>query len=159
MYKGINFFCAICSKIAAVFLSFTMMLSTGCAAQTPYKKGAALTASETAENMGIGLNLGNTMEAYIANGCEKIDYEWIPAAGNNTPTDYETCRGAVKTTQEVIDGIKAAGFSTVRIPVFWGNMMENDGHWKINSDYIARVKEIVDYCITDDLYVVINIHH
>ncbi|MDE6578994.1 MAG: glycoside hydrolase family 5 protein, partial [Ruminiclostridium sp.] len=55
--------------------------------------------------------------------------------------------------------MKAEGFNTVRIPVFWGNMMENDGTYTINSDYIARVKEIVDYCQNADMYTVINIHH
>lgn len=109
--------------------------------------------------MGLGLNLGNTMEAYNASGCEKITYEWIPVNGDNTPRDYETCWGAVETTQEVIDGIKAEGFNTVRIPVFWGNMMKNDGTYTIDPQYIARVKEIVDYCQNDGLYTVINIHH
>lgn len=118
-----------------------------------------LTASEVAKNMGIGLNLGNTMEAYEATNCEKETYEWIPTVGSNTPTDYETCWGALVTTQEIIDGIKSEGFGTVRIPVFWGNMMANDGTYTINADYIARVKEIVDFCQNAGLYTVINIHH
>ena len=117
------------------------------------------TAQEVAKNMGIGLNLGNTMEAYDASGCEKITYEWIPVVGSNTPFDYESCWGAVETTQAVIDGIKAEGFDTVRIPVFWGNMMENDGTYTINADYMARVTEIVDYCQNAGLYAVVNIHH
>lgn len=147
-------------KILAAALSAIMLISiSGCGAKPLYKDMGSLSAAETAKNMGIGLNLGNTMEAYNATDCEKITYEWIPKVGNNTPQDYETTWGAVVTTQEVIDGIKASGFNTVRIPVFWGNMMENDGSWKINDDYIARVKEIVDYCMNDDLYAVINIHH
>lgn len=112
-----------------------------------------------AKAMGIGLNLGNTMEAYNAANCEKITYEWIPTVGNNTPQDYETTWGAEVTTQEIIDGIKAEGFNTVRIPVFWGNMMENDGKWKISPEYMSRVHEIVDYCQEAGLYTVINIHH
>jgi len=117
------------------------------------------TAREVAKNMGIGLNLGNTMEAYESANCDKITYEWIPTVGKNTPKDYETCWGAVETTQEAIDGIKAEGFDTVRIPVFWGNMMENDGTYTINPEYIARIKEIVDYCQNAELYTVVNIHH
>ena len=118
-----------------------------------------MTAMEYAKDMGIGLNLGNTMEAYSATDCEKSTYTWIPVVGSNTPQDYETCWGAVVTTQESIDGMKNAGFRTVRIPVFWGNMMENDGTYTINEAYINRVQEIVDYCMNDDLYAVINIHH
>jgi len=117
------------------------------------------TANEVAKDMGLGISLGNTMEAYEATDCEKITFEWIPVVGNNTPKDYEVCWECVETTQEVIDGMKAAGFNTVRIPVFWGNMMANDGTWTINADYIARVKEIVDYCQSAGVYTVINIHH
>lgn len=141
------------SFILAVFIAVT---SSACA-NTNSKPSP--TAQEVAKEMGIGLNLGNTMEAYNASGCEKITYEWIPVVGSNTPRDYETCWGAVETTQAVIDGIKAEGFNTVRIPVFWGNMMKNDGTYTIDSDYIARVKEVVDYCQNDGLYAVINIHH
>ena len=117
------------------------------------------TANEIAVDMGLGWNLGNTMEAYQASDCDKITYEWIPVIGDNQPSDYETCWGAPVTTQEMIDGVKASGFNTVRIPVFWGNMMANDGTWTINDEYIGRVKEIVDYCMNDDLYAVVNIHH
>ncbi|MDE7280700.1 MAG: glycoside hydrolase family 5 protein, partial [Ruminiclostridium sp.] len=145
-------------KILSVVMVIAMAVTlTSCADS---KNGSKVqTAAEVAKNMGIGLNLGNTMEAYSATNCEKITYEWIPTVGNNTPKDYEKCWGAVETTQETIDGMKAEGFSTVRIPVFWGNMMKNDGTYTINPDYIARVKEIVDYCQNDDLYVVVNIHH
>ena len=119
-----------------------------------------MTAQQAAVGMGIGLNLGNTMEAYEATNCEKITYEWIPVVGDNTPTDYETKWGAVVTTQEVIDGIKDSGFNTVRIPVFWGNNRYTySGTYTINSDYIKRVGEIVDYCQNAGLYTVVNIHH
>lgn len=148
-------------EIISLTLSTLIALSCSGCVNTADKNAAVSspTAQETAAEMGIGLNLGNTMEAYQASGCEKITFEWIPVVGNNTPKDYETCWGAAETTQEVIDGIKAEGFNTVRIPVFWGNMMKNDGSYTIDSDYIARVKEIVDYCQNDGLYTVINIHH
>lgn len=118
-----------------------------------------LTATEVAKEMGLGINLGNTMESYNAGNCTELSYKWPPKVGNNTPSDYETYWGAVETTQEVISGMKDAGFNTIRIPVFWGNMMENDGNYTINSDYIKRVKEIVDYCREAEVYTVINIHH
>lgn len=132
-----------------------MLGCSGCASAS----AASLTAQDVASRMGIGLNLGNTMEASNSTNCEKITYEWIPVVGNNTPKNYETYWGAVETTQEVIDGIKAEGFNTVRIPVFWGNMMKNDGTYTIDPAYIGRVKEIVDYCQKDGLYTVVNIHH
>lgn len=148
-------------KILSAVMSAVMFVATGCSAGAfngPADENI-ITATEMAEEMGIGLNLGNTMEAYDANGCETIEYEWIPVCGSNIPSDYESRWGAVITTQEIIDGIKAAGFDTVRIPVFWGNMMENNGKYNINPDYMARVREIVDYAQNAGLYTVINIHH
>ncbi len=143
-------------KILSLTLSAIIALGcSGCASAS----AASLTAQDVASRMGIGLNLGNTMEASNSTNCEKITYEWIPVVGNNTPKNYETYWGAVETTQEVIDGIKAEGFNTVRIPVFWGNMMKNDGTYTIDPAYIGRVKEIVDYCQKDGLYTVVNIHH
>ena len=131
---------------------------------TPYNTeftgdGTFHDAAFIAKDMKLGLNIGNTMEAYEAHNCEKASYTWIPVLGSNHPSDYETCWGSPVITQEMVDGIKAAGFSTVRIPVFWGNMMINDGKWAINPEYINRVREIVDYCLKDDLYAVVNIHH
>ncbi len=143
-------------KILSLTLSAIIVLGcSGCASAS----AASLTAQDVASRMGIGLNLGNTMEASNSTNCEKVTYEWIPVVGNNTPKNYETYWGAVETTQEVIDGIKAEGFNTVRIPVFWGNMMKNDGTYTIDPAYIGRVKEIVDYCQKDGLYTVVNIHH
>lgn len=144
--------------IISVVMAVIMLFScTACKNSVPSEQ--IPTAMETAKNMGMGINLGNTMEAYDASGCEKVTYEWIPIVGDNRPVDYETCWGAVETTQDVINGMKAEGFDTVRIPVFWGNMMENDGTYTINSEYIGRVREIVDYCCNAGLYAVINIHH
>ena len=144
----------IISVVVAVIMLFNC---TACKNSVPSEQ--IPTAMETANNMGMGINLGNTMEACNGSGCEKVTYEWIPTVGDNRPVDYETCWGAVETTQEVINGMKAEGFDTVRIPVFWGNMMENDGTYTINSEYIGRVREIVDYCCNAGLYAVINIHH
>lgn len=109
------------------------------------------------KEMGIGINLGNTMEAYWADDGNKT--AGAQRIGDNTPQDYETCWGAVVTTKGVIDGYRDAGFSTVRIPVYWGNMMADDGEFAINEQYINRVGEIAGYCLKDNMYTVINIHH
>ena len=144
--------------IVSVILAASMIISTGCSAGKPADEGY-VTAAQMAQEMGIGLNLGNTMDAYNSGGCETVDYTWIPVCGGNTPNDYERQWGAPTTTQECIDGVKAAGFDTIRIPVFWGNMMVNDGTYTIHPDYMARVREIVDYAQNAGLYTVINIHH
>ena len=116
-----------------------------------------MTAQQYADDMGLGINLGNTMEGYwldrnnVTSGAS--------TAPGETPQDFETCWGAVVTTQEIINGMRDAGFKTVRIPVYWGNMMAEDGTYTINPQYIGRVKEIVDYCRNAGLYAVINMHH
>ena len=117
-----------------------------------------MTAFEYAAEMGIGWNLGNTMESYYEDPDNKTAFASYQGTGTSA-WKYETCWGAQYTTQEMIDGVKAAGFDTVRIPVYWGNMMEDDGTFTVNSIYIDRVREIVDYCRKDGLYVVINCHH
>lgn len=108
-----------------------------------------LTSLQVAELMGNGINLGNTMEAYgraaLGTGAE--------------PTKYETYWGQPVTNQEMIDGMKAAGFDTIRIPVAWTNMMAFEtGDYTIDEAYLARVKEIVDYARTANMYVIINDH-
>ena len=145
------------SALTAVVLSVSMLF--GCGSAPAEGLRSSCTAEEMAKRMGLGLNLGNTMEAHHSAGSDNPDCEWVNVLGDNTPADYEVCWGAVETTQEIIDGMKESGFSTVRIPVFWGNMMENDGSYEINSRYIKRVKEIVDYCDKADLIAVINCHH
>ncbi len=123
------------------FLSALLFTSNVFAASslTEYK-----TATETVKNMGIGWNLGNTLEA-----CG----DWI---NGSTVKDYETAWGNPVTTKEMIDGIRAAGFKTVRIPVAWSNLMAAD--YTINIELLKRVKEVVDYCSANDLYAIVNIH-
>ncbi len=132
---------------------------TGCGSQSSDSSGmrSDMTAMEYAQEMGIGINLGNTMEAFWQDTEDKT--AGASTIGENTPLDYEKCWGAVETTQECINGMKAAGFNTIRVPVYWGNMMADDGNFQINEDYMNRVVEIVDYCRNQDLYVVVNIHH
>ncbi len=118
---------------------------------------ASMTAMDYAQEMGVGLNLGNTFDAYweqlsnTTSGCQTI--------GQNQPSNYETCWGGIVTTESAIAGMAAEGFNTVRIPVYWGNMMANDGKYTVNEAYIDRVAEVVDWCMKNDLYAVINMHH
>ena len=99
--------------IASIALTLIMMIMSAC------NNVSSMTAQEIAKEMGVGINLGNTMESTSASNYSF----WVPIVGSNRPSDYETCWGAVETTQEIIDGMKAEGFDTVRIPVYWGNMM------------------------------------
>ena len=110
---------------------------------------------EYAEDMGFGINLGNTMEAFYSSDKNKFS----GSSRFDSIQRYETCWGAIGTTQEIIDGMKNAGFDTVRIPVYWGNAISEDGEFIISDSLFDRVEEIINYCRNSGLYVVINIHH
>jgi len=108
-----------------------------------------LNALELTRLMGNGINLGNTMEA-----CDSKNR--VP---NRDPNIYEQMWGQPITTQEMISGMKAAGFSTLRIPVAWTNAMDfENGDYKINQAYLDRVEEIINYALNEDMFVIINDH-
>lgn len=97
-------------------------------------------ATEIAAQMKLGWNIGNTLEAY----------------NNDTPS--ETAWGNPKVTQQLISAVKSAGFNSVRIPCAWNGYIVDQNTYRISESWLARVKEVVDYCISEDMYVMINIH-
>lgn len=109
-----------------------------------------LTALEATRLMGNGINLGNTLEACDNNVGIKT----------NAPLSYETYWGQPKTTQAMIDGMKAAGFDTIRIPVAWMTNATHlyEGDYTIDAGYMDRVEEIVRYARKAGMYVIINDH-
>jgi len=96
-------------------------------------EGQLPTATQLAGEMKVGWNLGNTLEAICG----------------------ETAWGNPVATQSLINSVKAAGFNTIRIPVSWDCHSTSN---VIDAAWLARVKTVVDYCMTADLYVIINIH-
>lgn len=109
-----------------------------------------LTALEATRLMGNGINLGNTLEACDSNVGIKT----------NAPLSYETYWGQPKTTQAMIDGMKAAGFDTIRIPVAWMTNATHlyEGDYTIDAGYMDRVEEVVRYARKAGMYVIINDH-
>ena len=100
----------------------------------------SLTALELTADIRIGWNLGNTLDATGGSGVTQ-----------------ETSWGNPKTTRELIQGVKDAGFNAVRIPTTWEKQMDENN--VINAEWMARVKEIVDYAYDLDMYVILNMHH
>ena len=111
----------------------------------------AQTATDIINQMSPGWNLGNTLEATHWNGAALFNN----VAGLAAETSWQD----TKTTQQIIDFVKAQGFRSVRIPVAWvyGHISDADSY-TIDTAWMNRVKQIVDYCINDGLYVVINDH-
>lgn len=97
------------------------------------------------EKMGIGINLGNTLEA-----CGS----WVNKNGGVRA--YETCWGSPVITKEMIQGYANAGFKTLRIPVAWSNLMSDD--YTISTELLDRVQQIVDWTLECGMYPLVNEH-
>lgn len=115
-------------NLRLVSIVVVLLMSTSVWAELP-------TATQIASKMKLGLNIGNTLE------CPYGETGW----------------GAPKVTKLLIDSIKAAGFNSVRLPCAWFTHSDTTTN-VINVAWLARVKEIVDYCIKDSMYVMLNIH-
>lgn len=100
----------------------------------------AMTSAEIVDDIIVGWNLGNSLDSY-----------------DTGTDDTETGWGNPKTTQAMFEAVQNAGFNAVRIPVTWGEHMSDDG--TIDTDWMARVKEVVDYAYDLGLYVILNVHH
>ena len=96
------------------------------------------------KDMKIGINLGNTFDAYSDSGLKD-------------EMDTETVWQSMPTSREIIRGLHEAGFETIRIPVSWHNHVGDD--YTISEKWLARVKEVVDWSLDEGMYVIINIHH
>jgi len=101
----------------------------------PDTAGMNSTAAQLAAKMNIGWNLGNTLEAIGG----------------------ETAWGNPKATKTLITTIKQSGFNAIRIPCSW-DQYADPATAKIRVAWLNRVKEVVQYCIDNNMYVILNIH-
>lgn len=93
------------------------------------------TAFQTAANISMAVNIGNTLEAIGG----------------------ETAWGAAKINADYIRSIRESGFDAVRLPVAWYNHSDKNT-LKIDESWMNRVDEVVQLCIANGLYVFMNIH-
>ena len=98
-------------------------------------RAESMNAMEFTAAMQPGWNLGNTLDA----------------------TGGETSWGNPKATPELIQKIKDEGFNSIRIPITWWHMMNEEN--VIDASYLARTKEVINYALDADLLVFVNIHH
>ena len=122
-----------------LLLAAIMLASMGSWAQTvePNNEGMTLSAQEWTRDVVMGWNLGNSLE------CPYTETEW----------------GNPKTTKAMIHAVAEAGFNAIRIPVRWINHVNNTTDMIVNANWLARVKEVVDWCLEENMYVIINSHH
>ena len=100
------------------------------------------TATEAVKNMGVGWNLGNTLDA---------------SSGGKQGLESETYWGQPVTKPELMKMMKEAGFGAIRVPVTWYNHMDTSG--TVDEEWMKRVHEVVDYVIDQGMYCIVNVHH
>ena len=128
-------------------LTAAVMLVSGCAAKAEETHGntvEAATAQEFVLQMGQGWNLGNSLDP---DNCTWISNEM----------DYETAWGNPRITRELIAYVKAQGFDTIRVPVTWQNHI--DENYTISEQWMTRVQEVIDWCVEEDFFIILNMHH
>lgn len=131
--------------LSAVLVCMIMLCSAGCAKADPIGNTVtAFTAQEFVNSMGMGWNLGNTLDPI---NCGSDDLAYERAWGNTT------------TRRDLITFIKYEGFDTIRIPVSWGDHAGDAPDYIIREQWFARVQEIVDWCVEEDLYIILDLHH
>ncbi|MCR5674082.1 MAG: glycoside hydrolase family 5 protein [Lachnospiraceae bacterium] len=101
------------------------------------------------KNLGAGINLGNTFDAYL---------DGALAADRSNEMEAETYWQHVETTQDMIRDIADAGFHTIRIPVSWHDHII-DENVTISPAWMDRVNTVVDWALDAGMTVILNIHH
>lgn len=141
LYKILSVVAA-CGMLLAGMPSMPMVLAAEntqtVSAQMPFRE---MSVDEMVAEMGNGWNLGNTMD------------------GHTGFTPSETIWQSVETTQALMKAVHDAGFNTVRVPVTWGNMIDDENNFAIDEAWMSRVQDIVDYAVNMNMYVIVNIHH
>jgi endoglucanase len=93
------------------------------------------TSADITARMGSGINMGNTLEP-------PYEGDW-----------------ATEAKEYYFDDYKAAGFKHVRIPIRWDNHTEKTYPYTIDSSFLDRVEQIVNWSLSRDLITIINSHH
>ena len=100
------------------------------------------TAIQIVDEMGIGYNLGKTFNCCSSVGEESIFYEQIKTWGTVLPT------------KKMINKIKKYGFKTIRFQVYYTNLTNI-----INSEWLLRIKEIVDWIVKNGMFCILCVNH
>jgi endoglucanase len=103
-----------------------------------------LSAIEFSQLLGLGWNVGNSLEAIRIN--------------NGVYIGDETIWGNPEISKQLIDSVKLAGFNTIRIPVAWSHRISDETTNEITEAWKSRVAEVVNYVLSNDMYAIINIH-
>lgn len=113
-----------------------------------------ITSTELVKDMGIGWNLGDTLDVCQADrdGDGRVNEH----VEEGEKVD-ETLWGNPKATAELFSALKEDGIDSVRIPVTWRDHFDQEGN--IDTEWLDRVQEVVNYAYERDMYVILNVHH
>ena len=103
----------------------------------------------------VGWNLGNQFEC----SAPGQDGESMAIGNPDGSIKAETAWGNPVVTKKTIKAVKDAGFNAVRIPIRWQCHITNAQAMSIDKAWLTRIKEVVDWCLQNDLKVIINTHH
>ena len=103
----------------------------------------------------VGWNLGNQFEC----SAPGQDGESMQIGNPDGSIHAETAWGNPVVTKKMIQAVKKAGFNAIRIPIRWQCHITNAQAMSIDKAWIARIKEVVGWCLDNDLKVIINAHH
>lgn len=115
------------------------------------EKLTSLSAREITSEMTIGWNLGNSLDSTNSS-----------LSSTAAPKKFATAWGNPEPTEELIETVNNAGFNTVRIPTTWYQHLEYNSStdtYEINPDWMAYVKQTVDWAYNRDMFVILNVHH
>ncbi|GLW30782.1 cellulase family glycosylhydrolase [Actinoplanes regularis] len=121
----------------ALATAFALAVPAGVQA-APKGQAAPKSAEAAVAAMQPGWNLGNTFDATGAD---------------------ETSWGNPRVTPELLAGLRAQGFRSIRIPVTWSQHLGPAPDYTIDPAALSRLAEVVGWALDDGLYVMINIHH
>ncbi len=124
----------------------------------PAPESGAGAGRKMADHLGLGWNMGNQLDGYYS-GSWAGALEGYPGEVVWQPGSTDAEKAVYKATQATLDGVKAAGFRSIRLPVSWLRMIGPAPDYKIDAAWMARVAEIVGYARQAGLYVIINTHH
>ena len=129
------------NKLFTMLAGASAIVAAFCSCSPKAEVPQELTSLEYAQSLGLGWNLGNSLDAH-ADGIAN-----------------ETCWHDQPATQATFDAVKAAGFGAVRIPVTWIGRVGEAPEYKIDEEWLNRVVEVAGYAKNAGLKAIVNIHH
>ncbi len=104
-----------------------------------------LTSWQIVDDMGLGYNIGNTFDSIGS---------WISVTD---PWEYQRAWNNDPVNPAFIRKIREAGFKSIRLPVSWAYWIDENN--QVNPGYMSAVQTVVDWCLAEDMYVILNVHH